>query len=321
MSQPKLSELAKGEGLDGFLLVRSAAQRMGQNGKAYLDMTLADATGDTNAKMWDAAMPAPQTGSVIRVRGVMLDYNGKPQFRVDRMRPSTPEDNFDLSILVPVAPENPQDMLDDILNRVDAIADRELKKLVLHRLEEVGEEIMYYPAAQKLHHAERSGLLHHITGMLRTAERICEVYPFLDADLLASGVILHDLGKITEMRSDEMGIVSEYTAEGLLLGHLVTGVAALSRAGEKLGTRPELILMLQHMIISHHDLPEFGSPRRPMFPEAEVLHILDLLDARMFEMPRELQQAAPGGFTDKIWSLDRRLYRRENPVADDAIPF
>ena len=204
-------------------------------------------------------------------------------------------------------------MLDFVLNRVDAIADRELKALVLSLLEEAGEALLYYPAAQKLHHAERSGLLHHITGMLRAAEAICAVYPSLDADLLAAGVVLHDLGKIHEMASDAMGLVSEYTTEGLLLGHLVEGAAAVARAGEKLGTRKELVLMLQHMLISHHDLPEYGSPRRPMFPEAEVLHILDLLDARMFEMAHALGQIAPGTFTDRIWSLDRKLYRRLEP--------
>ena len=312
MSQPKLSEMRKNDGFDGFLLVRAAAQRTGQNGKTYLDLTLADVSGDVNAKMWDTAMNPPPPGP-IRVRGMMLEYNGKPQFRVDRMRPVAPGDDFDIALLVPAAPEPSQDMLDFVLNRVDAIADRELKALVLSLLEEAGEALLYYPAAQKLHHAERSGLLHHITGMLRAAEAICAVYPSLDADLLAAGVVLHDLGKIHEMASDAMGLVSEYTPEGLLLGHLVEGAAAVARAGEKLGTRKELVLMLQHMLISHHDLPEYGSPRRPMFPEAEVLHILDLLDARMFEMTHALGQIAPGTFTDRIWSLDRKLYRRLEP--------
>ena len=206
-------------------------------------------------------------------------------------------------------------MMDFILNRVDAIADRELKALVLKRLEEAGDRLMYYPAASKLHHAERGGLLHHTSTMLRTARAVCDIYPFLDADLLAAGVILHDLCKLDELAADEIGMVSDYTREGQLLGHLVMGVAALDRCARELGVRGELTAMLEHMILSHHDLPEYGSPRRPMFPEAEVLHILDVLDARMFEMRRELAMVKPGGFTERIWSLERKLYRRrEEPV-------
>ena len=148
--------------------------------------------------------------------------------------------------------------------------------------------------------------------MLRMAAHVCEVYPQLDADLLAAGVILHDLCKIDEMSSDEIGMVSDYTAEGLLIGHLVAGVAEIDRLGKELGVRAELLMMLEHMILSHHDLPEYGSPKPPMFPEAEALHTLDLLDARMFEMSRALKGALPGGFTERIWSLDRRLYRRQS---------
>ena len=309
--QPSLGGMIKGQMFEGFLLVKAAEQRTSSNGSKYLDMTLGDVSGEVNAKMWDGTAAAPGVGKVIRLRGMMLEYNGKPQLRVDKFRLALENDKFDMSMLMPCAPEPPQNMMDYILNRADAIVDKELKALVLLRLEQAGDKIYYYPAAQKLHHAERSGLLHHTSTMLRTAQALCEIYPQLDGDLLAVGVILHDLCKLEELSADEMGVVSEYTVEGQLLGHLVQGVSALGRAAEKLGTRKELVLMLQHMILSHHDLPEYGSPRRPMFPEAEVLHIIDLLDARMFEMDYALKNTAPGGFTERIWSLERKLYKRE----------
>ncbi|HIS98621.1 MAG TPA: HD domain-containing protein [Candidatus Faecaligallichristensenella faecipullorum] len=309
--QPSLGGMIKGQMFEGFLLVKAAEQRTSSNGSKYLDMTLGDVSGEVNAKMWDGTAAAPGVGKVIRLRGMMLEYNGKPQLRVDKFRLALENDRFDMSMLMPCAPEPPQNMMDYILNRADAIVDKELKALVLLRLEQAGDKIYYYPAAQKLHHAERSGLLHHTSTMLRTAQALCEIYPQLDGDLLAAGVILHDLCKLEELSADEMGVVSEYTVEGQLLGHLVQGVSALGRAAEKLGTRKELVLMLQHMILSHHDLPEYGSPRRPMFPEAEVLHIIDLLDARMFEMDYALKNTAPGGFTERIWSLERKLYKRE----------
>ena len=309
--QPMLAEMIKGQMFDGFLLTRTATQRTSSNGSKFLDMTLCDISGEVNAKMWDSYTPAPNVADVLRVRGMMTEYNGKPQLRVDKMRVAAETDDFDMSALAPCAPRPAAEMLDFILNRVDAFRDPELKQLVLTRLEECGDKLNYYPAASKLHHAERSGLLHHTSTMLRMAGHVCEVYPTLDSDLLAAGVILHDLCKISEMDSDEIGMVSDYTAEGMLIGHLVQGVAELARLGRNLGVKKETMLLLEHMILSHHDLPEYGSPKKPMFPEAEVLHVLDLLDARMFEMNRALATTQPGAFTDRIWSLDRKLYRRK----------
>ena len=309
--QPRLADTIKNTVFEGFLLVRSAQQRTASNGSRYLDMTLTDISGDINAKMWDGTTPPPAVATVIRVRGMVQDYNGHAQLRVDKMRAFVPEDNVEMEKLIPCAPRPADDMLDEILNRVDAMRDRQLKTLVLKRLEEAGDKLTYMPAALRLHHAERSGLLHHTSTMLRGAQMVCELYPFLDADLLAAGVILHDLCKIEEMKSDELGMVSDYTAEGNLLGHLVMGVREIDRCGRELGIDRELMVMIEHMILSHHDLPEYGSPKPPMFPEAEALHALDLLDARMNEMQNELAKVAPGAFTDRIWSLDRKLYRRK----------
>ena len=319
--QPQLMQMIKNQTFDGFLLTRSAAQKTSSNGSKYLDMTLCDISGEVNAKMWDGLTPVPAVAQVLRVRGVMLEYNGRPQLRVDKMRPATAEDDYDMAVLAPCAPYPPEDMLGFILDRVERFADPTLKALVKMRLEECGDKLNYYPAASKLHHAERSGLLHHTSTMLKMAAHVCEIYPQLDADLLAAGVVLHDLCKIDEMSSDEIGMVSDYTVEGMLIGHLVCGVAEIARCGKAVGMKKETLLMIEHMILSHHDLPEYGSPKPPMFPEAEVLHTLDVLDARMYEMTRALKNAQPGGFTERIWSLERKLYRRrEAPqnVADSG---
>ncbi len=310
--QPRLLTMIKGQVFDGYLLVRSATQRTSQNGSKYLDMTLCDISGDVNAKMWDSLTAAPAVALPVRVRGAMQEYNGKAQLRVDKMRAVTDADDIDMSALTPVAPEPADDMLGILTARAAAMKDEQLRALVQKRLKEAGAPLLYYPAASKLHHAEKSGLLHHVTTMLRVADAVCAIYPDLDADLLAAGVILHDLCKLTELAADELGMVSDYTREGMLVGHLVMGVAELSRAGRELGVREELLIMLEHMILSHHDLPEYGSPKPPMFPEAEVLHLIDQLDARMFEMQRALASVQPGSFTERIWSLERKLYRRSD---------
>lgn len=310
--QPALASMIKGQMIEGYLLVRAAEQRTSSNGSKYLDLTLSDRQSEVNAKMWDGQTPAPRPSTVVKVRGMMLEYNGRPQLRVDKMRPAEPGDGVDLSQLVPCAPDSGSEMMERLMARLKRIKSEPLRDLVAYRIEECREQLEYYPAASKLHHAERGGLLHHITTMLKDADAISEIYPSLDGDLLAAGVMLHDLNKIREFDSDEMGLVSDYSVEGNLIGHLVQGVAELNRAGEALGTPRELLLLLEHMILSHHDLPEYGSPRRPMFPEAEVLHLIDLLDARMYEMDRALAAVSPGSFTERIWSLDRKLYRRKD---------
>ena len=316
--QLQLSQVIKNQMFEGYVLVKASEQRTSSNGSKFLDMTLGDVSGEFNAKMWDGTVAPPAAGTVIKIRAMMQEYNNRPQLRVDKLRPVTEKDNVDMSLLLPCAPYPAEDMLSVIMSRVDSMQDEELKKLVNYRLAQCGEALRYYPAATRLHHAERSGLLHHTSTMLRMADAVCGVYTQLDSDLLAAGVILHDLCKITEIRADASGVAIDYSREGQLLGHIVRGVSELDKACEALSIREETRLMLEHMILSHHDLPEYGSPKPPMFPEAEVLHILDLLDARMFEMDSALKNVAPGTFTERIWSLERRLYRRERaPKAEE----
>ena len=308
MEQFSVSQLVKDVRFEGFLLVRSSDQRTGSNGGRYLDMNLTDRTGEINCKMWDGNVAPPPVGTVIKVRGLVQEYNGRLQLRIERLRASTPADQVDLSRLVPCAPEDPDTMRKEIENTIDRFQSEDLKKITREMLRLAGDRLEWFPAAQRLHHAERSGLLHHTTGMLRTAEHIIEAYPFLRGDLLRAGVILHDLSKISEMKSDELGNVTDYTRDGLLIGHLVRGVARLAEAAKNVGVDGELVVLLEHMIISHHGEAEYGSPRMPMFPEAEVLHWIDLLDARMNEMQGIMDRVPAGAFSEKIWSLDRRLY-------------
>lgn len=311
MPQPNVCDLLKGQRFEGFLLVRSSDQRTGGNGAKYLDLNLADRTGEVNAKVWDGNVPPPAPGSVVKVRGGTLEYNGRLQLRVERIRAMTPADEVDLNALTPCAPESPEAMLKELYDAVDAFQSQPLRDLTRELLRRFDEKLRYYPAAQRIHHAERGGLLHHTTGMLRTARAVVGVYPWLNADLLYAGVILHDLCKTEEMISDNLGVVRDYSREGLLLGHLVLGVTRIQEAANDLGISGEPVLLLEHMLLSHHGEAEYGSPRKPMFPEAEVLHWVDLLDARMNEMSSAIAKVEPGVFSDKIWSLDRRLYHAD----------
>jgi len=177
---------------------------------------------------------------------------------------------------------------------------------------ESGGKFLTHPAAVQNHHALRSGLIYHTLTMLKAGEKLGEVYAFLDMDLLLAGIILHDIAKLDEIAANEWGLASEYTFEGQLLGHIVQGVKQIEKAAGKVGLDEEKSILLEHMLLAHHYEPEFGSPKRPMFPEAEVLHYLDILDARMFDMQKALTEVQPGEFTDRIWVLNnRKLYKPE----------
>ena len=285
MPQQQVCDLVKDQRFEGFLLVRSSDQRTGGNGAKYLDMNLADRTGEVNAKVWDGNVPPPAPGSVVKVRGGTLEYNGRLQLRVERIRAMAPGDDVDIAALTPCAPEPPEDMLKELYNAIDGFQSQPIAAITREMLRRFEEKLRYYPAAQRIHHAERGGLLHHTTGMLRTARALLAVYPWLNSDLLYAGVILHDLCKTEEMDSDAMGVVRDYSCEGL-----------------------------------HHGEAEFGSPRKPMFPEAEMLHWIDLLDARMNEMQTAVAKLKPRVFSEKIWSLDRRLYHADYDALKENAP-
>lgn len=317
MEQLTVSQLSRDMRFAGFLLVRSSDQRTDSKGKLYLDMNLVDRTGEINCKMWNPTVQPPPAGAVAWVQGTVQEFNGRLQLRIDSIRPRTPQDDVDLTRLVPCAPERPSVMFKTIEETIDRFESEELKKLVREMLRLSGDDLMWFPAAQRMHHAERSGLLHHTTDMLRTAECIIQCYPYLHGDLLRAGVIIHDLAKIEEMKSDQLGNVSDYSRDGLLIGHLVRGVVRMEQAAQNVGVKGELVELLEHMIISHHGIPEYGSPRMPMFPEAEALHWIDTLDARMNEMQGIQERTPEGAFSERIFSLDnRRMYHPR--YTDDA---
>lgn len=305
-----LSDIKRDDRFEGYLIVRSAEQRASANGKNYLDMTLADKSGSINAKMWDGTVQPPLAGSIVKVRATGNEFNGRMQLRVEKIRAAESRDQVDMSALIPCAPRDPNEMLGEVVRAADHIADPDLRRITCELLDRAGDKLLTFPAAKQMHHAERSGLLHHTTTMLRAANAIMSVYPQLNASLLIAGVIVHDLAKIDEMDADTLGLVSDYSVDGKLIGHIVRGVVNIQLAAEKTKATPGKALLLQHMVLSHHGIPEYGSPLAPKFPEAEVLNTIDTLDARLYEMDEALSRAIPGGFSEKVWGLDnRQLYR------------
>lgn len=311
-----ISDIKTHQELISYFLVKTSAVKVGSNKKAYLDLLLADCTGEISAKKWDIAdeelpgLEKIKEGSIIKVKAQVTEWNGMKQLRVSRIRQTSAEDHLVMKDYIKAAPEEPADMYEYIYSRAEAFQDQDLRNICIRELTDNKEKLMYYPAAKKNHHAEMGGLLYHVKRMLMMAERACEVYTNLNRELVMTGVILHDMEKINEIQSNELGVSTGYSFEGKMLGHLVQGVRTIDRLAGELGMPREKAVMLEHMILSHHYEPEFGSPKKPLFPEAEMLHYLDMIDAKMFDMQDALEKTEPGEFSDRVWTLDNRtLYR------------
>lgn len=316
MKNVYVDSLVTGTDFDDFFMMKSAAVRVGSNQKQYIDMTLADKTGDVSAKKWDASeaditeIGILSENTIIKVRATVSEWQGKKQLKVTKFRQARPDDDFDIDEFIKTAPEKGPDMYAEILEKAQSVGDEELRKVAVTLMERNKEKLMYYPAASKNHHAEMCGLLYHMKRMLLMGEKACEVYTDLDRDWVITGVIIHDMEKLNEIMSNQWGISPGYSMEGQLLGHIAQGVKMIDRLASELGIGEEKAVMLEHMILSHHYEPDFGSPKRPMFPEAELLHYLDIFDARIFDMEEALKPVPPGEFSDKVWTLEnRRIYK------------
>ncbi len=298
---------------EGFCLVKSAAVRTDVKGTEYLDMVLADSEGECVAKLWNYARLTHgeyDPNDVVKVRGTVQIWKDTEQFKIDRIRHATEEDDVDMSGIIPTAPFDPQAMYDELYALAAGFQDEELRRIVSYLLRENREQLLIYPAGVKLHHATRGGLLHHTCSVAHLCDKIAELYPSLNRELLLSGAILHDIGKLRELDADTLGIAGAYTDEGQLLGHINVGMTMIAAAAEITMVSKKTAMLLEHMILSHHGKPEFGSPRLPMFPEAEVLSVCDLLDSKMYEMEAALSGVSKDGFTERLWALDnRQLYK------------
>lgn len=313
MDFKKINEFQSGEKVDGYFLIKSVELKTSSNTKKYLDFTLGDKTGEINAKLWELAAGDENkylSNMLIKIRGAVSTWQGSLQLKIERHRETVPSDGVNIDDFVAVAPLEPDFMYEEIFRYINNMKNEDIKNIVSVILKEKHDKLMHYPAAKKNHHAIKAGLLYHVLSMLRAGEKLCEIYTFINKDLLYAGVMIHDMAKLEEMDASELGIVSDYTIEGQLLGHITQGIKELELVANQVGADREIVMMLQHMILSHHYQPEYGSPVRPMFPEAELLHHLDIIDARMYDMKKVTNETEKGSFSDKVYSLEgRKIYK------------
>lgn len=300
-----------------FYMIKATGVKQDSRGCSYLDIMLMDRTGEITAKKWDlpedeaTALKDLKEGELVKVKGLVTDWKNQKQVRIERIRKAGDEDELDINDFVKAAPEDPKEMYDFIHKVVEDFKDEHLKALALKFLDGEKERLLYYPAATKNHHAELGGLLYHMKRMLMNGMRVCEVYTILNRDLLLCGVVVHDMEKLNEIESNINGVSPGYSFEGQMLGHIALGVREIERMTAEIEGFPrEKATMIEHMILSHHYEPDYGSPKKPLFPEAEMLHYLDIIDAHMFDYEDALSKTAPGEFSDRVFTLDnRRMYK------------
>ena len=309
-----LAAFDEGKPFDGFFLVLARQQRSTKNNKPYLNLILGDKTGQLEGRVWEPSDPRIardfDKGDVVKARGSASRFDDRLQMKIDQLRKAAPGE-VDKADLLPSTTYDVATLWRQLLSFVDSLANPDLKLLLSTLLADpaLAQAYREAPAAKQLHHAWLGGLLEHVVSLLTLADRVAPSYPLLDRDLLLTGVILHDIGKVREL-SWEIGF--EYTVEGVLLGHIQMGVALVEKTIDSLPNfPPKLKLLVLHMILSHHGKLEFGSPKLPMIPEAIVLNFLDDLDAKMQAVAGEFDKCAregkgPDELTGKVWALDQR---------------
>lgn len=309
MKKVFIGSLIEGDKVEDFFMIKSTDTKTDKNGNFYLDMVAGDNTGEMICRKFRATpdeIDMISVGEIFKIKGIVKEYNSSKNLNANQIEKVIEPDQINILDFVSAAPVNPEDMLETIKAYIKKIENKEIKNIVIEIYRQYKEKLMYYPAAKSNHHSVKSGLLYHMMRMLKSAEALGTVYNNINMDLLYAGILLHDICKIEEMESNTLGIVSDYTMEGKLLGHIIMGIKLIEKTAEKMGIDREISVMLEHMLLSHHYYADFGSPKKPMFLEAELLHYIDMIDARVYDFENAIENVKPGEFSDKIWVLDNR---------------
>src|SRR5690625_2017227 len=299
-----------GETFDGYLLIKEVRKGTASNGKPFLTLFFVDATGEIEAKLWDAKKEDEETftgETIVRIVGDVQEFRGQPQLRIQSIRQAQPTEGVKVADFLERAPVNLETLREALTQRLFEMENPNIQRIVRALIKKYDEQLFTYPAASKNHHAYVSGLAHHIVTMLEIAHSLCTIYPQLNKDLLYAGIILHDLGKVHELSGP---VATSYTLEGTLLGHISLMVNEIKEVADELQIDSDEVVVLQHLVLSHHGVPEWGSPKRPQVMEAEILHLIDLIDARVNMLTRALERTKPGEFTERLFALDNRSFYR-----------
>ncbi|MFB4212000.1 3'-5' exoribonuclease YhaM [Shouchella sp. JSM 1781072] len=297
-----------GEAVNRYLLIKTATKQIASNSKPFLTLILGDHTGEIEAKLWGVSPEDEGTfvnKTIVHIQGDVIDYRGRTQLKIASIRPTSPMDGVEINDFVRSAPLSAEDMLDEVNQFIFDIQNPNIQRITRFIVKKHQAAFVESPAATKNHHEFMGGLAFHVVSMLRLAKNIAAQYTNLDTDLLYAGVILHDIGKVKELSG---AIDTTYTLEGKLLGHISIGAMEIHEAAHELNIEGEELIILQHLMLSHHGKGEWGSPKPPYIREAEVLHMIDNVDAKINMMDRALERVEPGEFSERVMPLENRSF-------------
>jgi len=299
-----IENFKEGNSIQGFYLCVQKHIRHTRSGDLYLDLELRDISGHISGKIWDTVSELNEkfeAGDAVVVSGDVESFMDRPQLVVRKINKATVQHysryGFDPAHIVPTSKKDPIKMWNEIEDIINGMKSKYLQSLVATIYKSNKKQLMIHPASVKMHHNFRSGFLEHILTMAQIAKKISPLYS-VDLDLVLAGVLLHDIGKLKEINSE---YEAEYTDEGNLIGHIVIGRDMVLSAINKIRKFPEdLSQKMEHIILSHQGKYEWQSPKMPSFPEALLVHMIDIMDAKMNLMDiAYTEDQEPGKFTNR----------------------
>lgn len=311
-----INNLNCGEVLADCYIIQDVRVGTTKNDSKYLSVTLKDSSGTIPAIMWNFCdlISEKDEGKTVYAEGTVNCYKDSLQIKLAHIQIINPEDlnmyGVNISDLVSVAPIDVDNTILYLDWVIQSMTDEDYKAICREMLNRYYNQIKVMPAAKSVHHSFRSGLLMHTANMLRLADYVSNIYSeAINRDLLLSGVFLHDFGKIKEFTVNELGLVTDYSTVGQLMGHSIICAEEIAEVGKLLNISEEKVLLLKHLVISHHGQPEFGAAVKPMCIEAELLSCVDMIDSRVEIYSEATANLDPGEFTAKIFALDKRVFK------------
>ena len=302
-----IKDLFDGQNANGVYLVRNVTKGVTNNNLTYLSVTLQDKTGTIEAKKWEVSVSDNENikiGKIIKITGDAYLYKEKMQIKIFTAE-SVDENDASVESLLVEGPRPLEELIQQFNFFKESIKDVDCKKILNNIFNKYYDSFIKYPAAMTNHHEFYHGLIAHTVSMCEVATMMASHYTDINKDLLLTGCLLHDIGKVVEFT----GVVAtKYTVEGNLLGHISIGMSFINEAAKEEGITSETPMLLKHMILAHHGKHEFGSPVLPLTKEALLLSMIDEMDSKMATIDKAMKDLEPGTFTDRIFSIDNRTF-------------